>query len=84
MPLANGSSEEMGNAVFSKYPITQSKIHTLSEEKKRIAIQADINVSGTTLHIFSVHLVHTHQQPSAVQDLQAENLITILPKEKRW
>ena len=82
MSLANGEVEEMGNAVFSKYPIVNSKVHTLSEEKKRIAVQADIDVLGTILHVFSTHLVHSHQQPSEIQELQAETLIQALPKEK--
>jgi endonuclease/exonuclease/phosphatase family metal-dependent hydrolase len=82
MSLANGKTEEMGNAVFSKYPIVGSTVHALSEEKKRIAVQADINVSGTVLHVFSTHLVHSHQQPSEIQELQAETLIKALPKEK--
>lgn len=80
--LLNGGSEEMGNAIFSRYPIINSKTHILSEEKKRIAIQADIKLSGNILHVFSTHLVHTHQEPSEIQELQVDNLIKILPEDK--
>ncbi len=82
MPLAKGTSEEMGNAIFSKHKILGRNIHVLSQENKRIAVQADIEVRGVVLHVFSVHLLHTHQQPSKIQDLQTENLIKVLPKEK--
>jgi endonuclease/exonuclease/phosphatase family metal-dependent hydrolase len=80
--LANGETEEMGNAVFSKYPIISSKIHALSDKKRCIAVQADIALPENSLHVFSTHLVHTHQQPSEIQDLQAENLTKVLPTEK--
>ena len=80
--LSSGEKEEMGNAVFSKYPIVSSAVHVLSEENKRIAVQADIAVEGKIVHVFSVHLLHTHQQPSSTQELQAENLLKVLPQEK--
>lgn len=80
--LANGETEEMGNAVFSKYPIIGNKIHALSEQKGCIAVQVDIALPTNTLHVFSTHLVHTHQQPSEIQDLQAENLTKVLPAER--
>jgi len=80
--LANGETEEMGNAVFSKYPIISSKIHALSDKKRCIAVRVDITLPGNTLHVFSTHLVHTHQQPSEIQDLQAENLTKVLPATK--
>ncbi|MES2014344.1 MAG: endonuclease/exonuclease/phosphatase family protein [Patescibacteria group bacterium] len=79
--LASEGKEDMGNAVFSRYPIFSSAVHELSSEHSRIAIQADIEVEGKTLHVFSTHLLHTHQQPSSVQELQAENLLKVLPKE---
>lgn len=80
--LQSGEKEEMGNAVFSKYPIIRSAVHVLSEENKRIAVQADISVEGKIVHVFSVHLLHTHQQPSGIQELQADNLLKVLPQEK--
>jgi len=80
--LPSGEKEEMGNAVFSKYPIISSAVHVLSEENKRIAVQTDISVEGEIVHVFSVHLLHTHQQPSGIQELQADNLLKVLPQEK--
>ncbi len=73
---------EAGVAVFSKYPIVGSKVHFLSEEKRRSAMEAEINVSGKILQVFSAHLMHAHLQFSEIQNLQTENLIKILPKEK--
>ena len=69
-----------GPAIFSKYPIRKSKIHTLSDENARAAVQADIEVGGRTLHVFSTHLIHTHQQPSELQDSQVEKLLKLLPE----
>lgn len=69
----------MGNAIFSKYPIVDNKTHLLSEANPRNALQADIKIDGKIFHIFSTHLLHTHQQPSEIQDLQTENLIKVLP-----
>lgn len=72
----------MSNAVFSKHPIVSNKTHVLSEENSRNALQVDIKVGGEVFHIFSTHLMHTHQLPSDVQELQIDNLIKVLPKEK--
>lgn len=71
-----------GCAIFSKFPILTSTIHPLSKENTRIALQADIRVNNDTLHVFSTHLVHTHQKQSDVQDEQVEKLISLLPKER--
>jgi endonuclease/exonuclease/phosphatase family metal-dependent hydrolase len=69
-----------GPAIFSKYPIKQSKTYILSDINARAAVQGDIEVGDKTLHVFSTHLIHTHQQPSDVQDSQVENLLKVLPK----
>ncbi len=70
-----------GNAVLSRYPVTKHTIHVLSSEESRVAVQADIDVKGTLLHVVSVHLVHSHQQPSARQVEQVKNLLAAVPKE---
>ena len=72
----------MSNAVFSKYPIISNETYILSEENSRNALRADIKIGEIILHVFSTHLIHTHQKYSEVQELQVENLIKILPKEK--
>ncbi|MEK7522307.1 MAG: endonuclease/exonuclease/phosphatase family protein, partial [Patescibacteria group bacterium] len=73
---------KFGNAILSKYKIINSKIIELTKEDKRLIIKADIEVEGETLHVFSVHLKHTHQKPLELQDLQAENLIKLASEEK--
>jgi endonuclease/exonuclease/phosphatase family metal-dependent hydrolase len=80
--LSSGENEEMGNAVFSKYPIIRSTVHTLSDEDRRVAVQTDIDIAGDIVHVFSTHLVHSHQKPSSVQELQAENLLKLVPQER--
>ena len=71
-----------GPAIFSKYPIKNNKKYILSEEDRRGAARADIQINDKQLHVFNTHLVHTHQQPSAIQDKQAENLVKLVPQEK--
>ena len=70
-----------GPAIFSRYKIIDSQKYTLSEQVKRTAIRADIKVRDKILHVFSTHLVHTHQQPSKEQDEQAAELLNILTSE---
>jgi endonuclease/exonuclease/phosphatase family metal-dependent hydrolase len=71
-----------GPAIFSKYDILKSETFVLSEQDPRGAVRADIQVGNSVLHVFSTHLLHTHQQPSATQELQAENLIKLLTAER--
>src|SRR3989338_863851 len=74
----------MSNALFSKYPIVKSKIHSLPDTKtdRRNAIQADIDVKGKIIYVFMTPLLHTHQKPDPIQEAQIESLLKILPKEK--
>ncbi|MDO8487267.1 MAG: endonuclease/exonuclease/phosphatase family protein [Candidatus Curtissbacteria bacterium] len=76
----DGRILDRGNAILSKHRIIENKTYVLSEIDKRTAIGADIEVKGTKLHVFNTHLIHTHQKPSGTQNLQAKNLIEVLPK----
>src|SRR3989338_352825 len=71
-----------GPAIISKYDIVSSKIYMLSETKPRTAVRADIKIGDKILHVFSTHLVHTHQQESELQNGQTENLIKLLPYDR--
>jgi endonuclease/exonuclease/phosphatase family metal-dependent hydrolase len=77
----DGRKYKQGPAVFSKFTIKNSKTYMLSEENVRVAVRADINVGDQTLHVFSTHLIHTHQKPSEIQEEQARNLIELIPNE---
>jgi len=79
--LLEPKTVHMGNAVLSKSKIKETKIHQLSEERKRIAVEAVIPAGSSVLHVFSTHLVHTHQQPLELQNLQARNLLALVPRE---
>jgi len=72
---------KFGNAILSKHKIIHSEVHLLGENGKKSAVQARIEVGSNILNVFSVHLLHTHQQPSEAQNKQAENLLKFLPKE---
>lgn len=90
-PALKSDGRDMGNAIFSKYPIRATRTHILSdtmppaltaEQERRVAVQADIEVGDLLLSVFTTHLAHTHQKPSAIQDSQVDALIKILPKQK--
>lgn len=70
-----------GPAVFSKYKIESSRIHSLSKKEERVAVQANIRVGNHILHVFSTHLSHTHQRESEIQVEQGLNLIKLLPNK---
>lgn len=72
-----------GNAVLSKYPIISHQIHDLPQgEDRRPVIQADIKIGDMVLHVFSLHLKHTHQQPLEVQNMQADKLLAVMTKQQ--
>lgn len=84
-PVRHTWKEEVyndGPAIFSKYKILGKKTYLLSKKDPRAAVRADIQVGDKVLHVFSTHLVHTHQKPSKVQDEQGLNLIDKLPAER--
>lgn len=70
----------MSNAVFSKYPITNSQTHVLSATDSRNAVVATIDVNGQTLTILSTHLIHDHQIQGPIQTEQINTLVSIAPK----
>lgn len=78
-----GKTVSWGNAVLSKYPITNTHLHELPEgENKKTALETTIDIDGKTLKVVSTHLLHTHQQPSELQDKQAQKVVEIMPSEK--
>lgn len=79
---ANIHGKKYGNAIFSKYALTNKSDHVLSNEKSRNAIGTDIKIGNLVLHVFSTHLIHDHQQSSDIQKEQIQKLIKILPHEK--
>jgi endonuclease/exonuclease/phosphatase family metal-dependent hydrolase len=68
-----------GPAIFSRREIAGSEVLALSPDAPQVAVRADIQIEGGVLHVFSMHLIHTHQRPSPVQDAQADALIRRLP-----
>lgn len=77
----NESTVRMGDAILSKYKILEHKQHRLIQGKNRTVVEANIEIKDKILNIFSVHLKHTHQKQLDLQDLQAENLLKILPEK---
>lgn len=78
----NGKPYRDGPAIFSRYPIINVERNSLSEKDNRLALGVDVEFGGKVLHVFSTHLIHTHQKESLIQKEQAESLIRIIPKER--
>ena len=70
-----------GPALFSRHGFRSSESFSLSRTHNRCAVKGDIEIHGKTLHVFSTHLLHTHQEYSDAQSEQVENLLNILPRE---
>ncbi len=71
-----------GPVVFSKHKIQSSETYILSKKDSRAAARADILVGGKLLHVFSTHIIHTHQRQSNVQEEQGLNLIKKIPSKR--
>jgi endonuclease/exonuclease/phosphatase family metal-dependent hydrolase len=79
----DGKAYRHGPAIFSKFPIiTSEKIQLETGDGERAAAYAQIDANGTTLHVFSTHLIHTHQQPSEQQEAQTNKLLSKLPQKR--
>lgn len=77
--VATGRTD--GPAIFTKHKIVSSKKYALSEKYGVGAVQADIQIGDKTIHFFSTHLSHTHQQDSADQLDQLQQLLSVIPSE---
>jgi endonuclease/exonuclease/phosphatase family metal-dependent hydrolase len=71
-----------GPAIFSKCKFLNTQIYKLSNTDRRVAVKTDVQIGNKTLHVFCTHLTHTHQKQTAEQNLQIENLLKLLPREK--
>lgn len=71
-----------GNAIVSRYPMAGKTVHILSEERKRIALEATVDVGGESLHIFSTHLVHGGAPAAPVRLAQVEQLLAVVPASR--
>lgn len=71
-----------GPAVFTKNKIISSEVYNLSKERTRYAIRADTQIGSEAFHVFSAHLLHTHQEPSNIQLEQAQTLLNVLPNTR--
>lgn len=78
--VLDGKTYRHGPAIFTKFPIIESeKIQLEIGEGERAAAYAKLNVGEISLHVYSTHLIHTHQQESTQQEQQTNNLIAKLP-----
>ena len=80
--LGIGRNMGWGNAIVSRYPMTDKRVHALSQVRKRIALEATIDVGGEKLHVFSTHLVHGGAPMARVRLAQAERLLAAVPPSR--
>lgn len=71
-----------GPAIFSKHEIINSQTYSLSKTDTRAAVRADIKIEDKIIHVFSTHLIHTHQMESEIQQEQVKTLLGVLTPEK--
>ena len=80
--LGIGKNKWWGNALLSRYPMSGKQVHLLSEVRKRIALEASVAVGGTSLRVFSTHLVHGGAPTALVRLAQAERLLAAVPPSR--
>ena len=78
----NNRHHILNTALFSKFPIIESKIHPLQTGKRPSAVEARIKINDTELTIFSVHLKHAHQQFDEIQYEQVKTIMGLLPQKQ--
>ncbi|MBP6931323.1 MAG: endonuclease/exonuclease/phosphatase family protein [Candidatus Pacebacteria bacterium] len=73
---------KFGPAILTRHKIIKSEVIKLTEEGRKLIIKSDIEIGSEVVHVFSIHLNHTHQTHSELQDAQVESLINIASEEK--
>lgn len=84
LPGRTGDEEgfvKFGNAVLAKHKILNAEELIISKESGRTIIKVDVAVADKVAHVFGLHLKHTHQEPSTLQNLQADNLLKFVPEK---
>lgn len=82
IPVWNQKGEVWsGSAIFSKFELDNVQKHELSKTEMRGAVSADLKINNKILHVFSTHLIHTHQKQMGIQGEQVKKLISLLPKQ---
>lgn len=71
-----------GSVILSKYEIVSGGPVVISDEDNRTIAKADIKVSNETFSVYGLHLKHTHQEDSELQNLQADNLVEMIPDKR--
>lgn len=75
-----GKTVSWGNAILSKYPILDTKLHEIIlGNDRRTALETTIEIEGKDVTVISTHLLHTHQKPSEHQEAHAKKLLEVMP-----
>ncbi len=79
--LGIGEKKWWGNALLSRYPMSDKQVHTLSETSKRTALEATVTVDGARLRVLSTHLVHGGERAAEVRNAQVERLVAAISSD---
>lgn len=74
-----GKTYRIGPALFTRLPLVNSGTFLVNNSDPRAVAWMDIEMNGKTLRVFNVHLLHTHQKESTMQEGEAVRLIEKLP-----
>ena len=71
-----------GSVILSKHEIVGGGSVVISDEDNRTIAKADIKIGDEILTVYGLHLKHTHQQDSEHQNVQADNLLKMVPEKR--
>jgi len=72
-------SLKYGNAILTRHQIVKGGSVLISKEDDRTIVTADIKIGESLLHVFGLHLKHTHQESSDLQNQQTDILLSMIP-----
>lgn len=72
---------KFGTAILTKHKIVENNMVKITDMSNRLISEAKIDINGSIIDVFSVHLNHTHQTQSELQDTQAKNLAQLANKD---
>ena len=89
-----GSDRNIGNAIYSKYPITNKKYTFIQEpgedktdpsQEGRVYIECEIDIGGCMLNVGTTHSSYTHKfNETTAKDREMNKLIECFNKEEKY
>ncbi len=77
---SEADSISYGSVILTKHEIISGGSVLLTAEDNRTIAKATIKVADKNITVFGLHLKHTHQEDSPLQNQQANNLLKFVPQ----